>query len=83
MINLFYNKKGLDDVGSTPYSLLKPALRKATPQQLLRIEKANPVKISCSFICVLYFFLKKKKKRKLIFFMYFIPLLFLALATRI
>ncbi|KAI8146455.1 RNA polymerase II transcription factor SIII subunit A-domain-containing protein [Fennellomyces sp. T-0311] len=32
----------LDDVGSTPYSLLKPALRKATPKQLLRIEKANP-----------------------------------------
>ncbi|KAI9269054.1 RNA polymerase II transcription factor SIII subunit A-domain-containing protein [Phascolomyces articulosus] len=34
--------EGLDDVGSTPYSLLKPALRKATPKQLLRIEKANP-----------------------------------------
>ncbi|KAI7847677.1 RNA polymerase II transcription factor SIII subunit A-domain-containing protein [Circinella umbellata] len=34
--------EGLDDVGSTPYSLLKPALRKATPKQLFRIEKANP-----------------------------------------
>ncbi|KAI9495699.1 RNA polymerase II transcription factor SIII subunit A-domain-containing protein [Zychaea mexicana] len=37
---------GLDDVGSTPYSLLYPALRKATPRQLLCIEKANPHLVS-------------------------------------
>ncbi|KAI9469045.1 MAG: RNA polymerase II transcription factor SIII subunit A-domain-containing protein [Benjaminiella poitrasii] len=32
----------LDDVGCMPYSLLKPSLVHATPQQLYRIERANP-----------------------------------------
>ncbi|KAI7887465.1 hypothetical protein K492DRAFT_1301 [Lichtheimia hyalospora FSU 10163] len=32
----------LDDVGRTPYSLLREALCKATPQQLDRIERVNP-----------------------------------------
>lgn len=33
----------LDDVGRAPYSLLREALCKATPQQLDRIERINPV----------------------------------------
>ncbi|KAI8979234.1 RNA polymerase II transcription factor SIII subunit A-domain-containing protein [Mycotypha africana] len=32
----------LTDVGCVPYNLLKPSLALATPQQLYRIEKANP-----------------------------------------
>ncbi|KAF7732473.1 RNA polymerase II transcription factor SIII subunit A3 [Apophysomyces ossiformis] len=32
----------LTDVGSVPYALLKEPLRKATPKQLYRIERANP-----------------------------------------
>ncbi|KAI8391717.1 RNA polymerase II transcription factor SIII subunit A-domain-containing protein [Radiomyces spectabilis] len=34
--------EGLLDVGTVPYYLLKEPLKKATPQQLYRIERANP-----------------------------------------
>ncbi|KAI8098758.1 RNA polymerase II transcription factor SIII subunit A-domain-containing protein, partial [Halteromyces radiatus] len=36
------NIDGLTYVGNVPYSLLKPSLKKATPQQLYLIERLNP-----------------------------------------
>ncbi|KAI8344490.1 RNA polymerase II transcription factor SIII subunit A-domain-containing protein [Chlamydoabsidia padenii] len=36
------NIDGLSHVGSVPYSLLRPSLKKATPQQLYLIERLNP-----------------------------------------
>lgn len=39
----------LDDVGRTPYTLLREALCKATPQQLDRIERINPVSQQSAF----------------------------------
>ncbi|SAM08202.1 hypothetical protein [Absidia glauca] len=36
------NIDGLSYVGSVPYSLLRPSLKKATPQQLYLIERLNP-----------------------------------------
>ncbi|KAI7864314.1 RNA polymerase II transcription factor SIII subunit A-domain-containing protein [Spinellus fusiger] len=33
---------GLDDVGDVPYYLLRDALKRATAQQLYRLEKSNP-----------------------------------------
>ncbi|CAO3623681.1 unnamed protein product [Cunninghamella echinulata] len=36
------NIDGLSYVGVVPYYLLKPSLKKATPQQLFLIERLNP-----------------------------------------
>lgn len=42
----FYICKVLLDVGCIPYSLIKDSLVHATPQQLYKIERSNPVSLN-------------------------------------
>lgn len=49
-LDLMFSFLVLSEVGCVPYSLLKDSLKHATPQQLYRIERANPVSTVCFII---------------------------------